>query len=122
MQSSKRLGAIAVAAFVSGLALSGVAQAQPPGMGEFNGRATLAAPAQAPESATIAGVAWRCEGDQCFGQGARRSAVDGLVRECKRVAAVIGPVASYKSRGRELTAGQLRACNRGAITLQTARR
>lgn len=122
MQSSKRLGAIAVAAFVSGLALSGAAHAQPPGLGEFNGQATLAAAGQAPESATIAGVDWRCEGDQCFGRAARRSAVDGLVKECKRVAAVIGPVASYKSRGRELTSGQLRACNRGAITLQTARR
>lgn len=121
MQSIKLVGAIAVAAFVSGLSMTGTAHAQPPGTGEFNGQATLAAPAQAPQTATIAGVAWRCEGDQCFGQAARRSGVDGLVKECKRVAAVVGPISSYKSRGRELTAGQVRACNRGAITMQTAR-
>jgi len=116
MQSLKLLGAIAVAVVVSG-----TAHAQPPGVGAFNGQAVLKAPAQAPQEATIAGVAWRCEGEQCFGQASRRSGVDGLVKECKRVAAVVGPVASYKSRGRELTAGQIRACNRGAITLQTAR-
>ncbi|WP_309089389.1 hypothetical protein [Phenylobacterium sp.] len=116
MQSLKLMGAIAAAAFVSG-----AAYAQTPAAGAFNGQATLAAPAQAPQEATIAGVAWRCEGDQCIGQAASHASVDGLVKECKRVAAVVGPIASYKSRGRELTAGQVRACNRGAITLQTAR-
>lgn len=114
MQSFRMLGAIAVsAAFVSGAAL---AQPQP-----FKGEATVQNPATAPHEATISGVAWRCEGDQCLGEAARRPNLDGLVRECKKVAAVIGPVASYKSRGRELTAGQLRACNRGAIQIQTAR-
>jgi hypothetical protein len=121
MQSLKRVGAIAVAAFAASLSLSAAAYAQQPGTSEFNGQAKLAAPAQAPQSATIAGVAWRCEGDQCFGQAARHASVDGLVKECKRVAAVVGPISSYKSRGRELTAGQVRACNRGAITMQTAR-
>ncbi|WP_257816491.1 hypothetical protein [Phenylobacterium sp. J367] len=43
------------------------------------------------------------------------------MRECKKVAAVIGPVASYKSRGRDLTIGQLRACNKAAVQIQTAR-
>lgn len=121
MQSFRFVGAIAAAAVVSGICASGAAYAQPPGTGEFSGQATLAAPAQAPQSATINGVAWRCEGDQCSGHAARRNGVDGLVKECKRVAAVVGPVASYKSRGRELTAGQVRACNRGAVTIQTAR-
>jgi hypothetical protein len=120
MQSFRIVGAIAAAVFVSG-ATFGAAYAQPPGAGEFNGQATLAAPAQAPQEATINGVAWRCEGDQCSGYAVRRAGVDGLVKECKRVAAVVGPIASYKSRGRELTAGQVRACNRGAITIQTAR-
>ena len=115
MQSFRMLSAIAAGAvFVSGAAYG---QTVP-----YKGEAKLVSATSAPREETIAGVAWRCEGDQCFGQGARRSAVDGLVKECKRVAAVIGPVASYKSRGRELTSGQLRACNRGAITLQTARR
>ncbi|WP_183281875.1 CC_3452 family protein [Phenylobacterium zucineum] len=121
MQSFRMLGAIAAAALVSGACVSGPAFAQTLSTGEFNGEATLKAPATAPREATIAGVAWRCEGDQCAGHASRRQGVDGLVKECKRVAAVVGPVSSYKSRGRELTAGQIRACNRGAVTLQTAR-
>ncbi|MCR5872926.1 hypothetical protein LRS10_01160 [Phenylobacterium sp. J426] len=121
MQSFRTVGAIAAAVLVTGMAAPGAASAQPPLAGEFSGQATLASPAQAPPEATINGVAWRCEGDQCSGYAARRAGVDGLVKECKRVAAVVGPVSSYKSRGRELTAGQVRACNRGAITIQTAR-
>ncbi|MGA0605401.1 CC_3452 family protein [Phenylobacterium sp. VNQ135] len=121
MQSFRVVGAMAAAALVSGLAVAGAAHAQAARTGEFGGEATLASPAHAPPSATIDGVAWRCEGDQCLGHAARRSGADGLVKECKRVAAVVGPIASYKSRGRELTAGQVRACNRGAVTIQTAR-
>jgi len=112
MQSFRILGAIAAAAFVSA-----TAYAEPPAAGS---QAVLAAPASAAE-AVVDGVAWRCEGARCAG-AVRRSGADGLVKECRRVAAVIGPVASYSSGGRELTAGQIRACNRGAVTIQTARR
>ena len=117
MQSSTTLGAIAAAAMFA----SGAAYAQPPGGEGFSGEAVLATPATAPREAVINGVAWRCEGDQCAGQADRRAGVDGLVRECKRVVAVIGPVSSYKSRGRELSDGQVRACNRGAVQIHTAR-
>lgn len=109
MQNFRILGALAAAAFVSG-----AAHAQVPG-----GEAMLVAPAAA-QQAVVDGVAWRCEGKQCAGAG-RQSAGNGLVKECRRVAAVIGPVASYSSGGRQLTAGQVRACNRAAATIQTAR-
>jgi hypothetical protein len=114
MQSFRMLGAMAAGAvFVSGAAF-----AQAPG---FKGEARLLAPASAPHEEVISGVAWRCDGDQCVGAAQRKANLDGLVRECKKVVAVIGPVASYKSGGRELTDGQLRACNKGAIQMQTAR-
>jgi hypothetical protein len=114
MQSFKIMGAIAAGAvFVSGAAF-----AQVPG---YKGEAKLLTPATAPHEEVIAGVAWRCDGDQCVGAAARKANLDGLVRECKKVVAVVGPVASYKSGGRELTDGQLRACNKGAIQMQTAR-
>jgi hypothetical protein len=109
------LGAIAVAAFVSG-----AAYAQP--QGEPNGQATLAQPAAAAKEANVGGVAWRCDGVECAGRGTPRAANAGLVAECKKVAAVIGPVSSYRSRGHELTSGQIRACNRGAIRIQTVSR
>ena len=115
MQSFKMLCAIAAsAAFVSGAA---VAATPAP----YKGEAKLVTPASAPREAVIAGVAWRCEGDACQGAAERRTNLDGLVRECKKVVAVVGPVASYRSGPRELSEGQLRACNKGAIQIQTAR-
>ena len=114
MQSSKRLSAIAAGAvLVSGAAY---AQAAP-----YKGEARLASAASAPREETISGVAWRCDGDACTGAAARKGNLDGLVRECKKVVAVVGPVAAYKSGARALDDGQLRACNRGAVQVQTAR-
>ena len=114
MQSFRMLGAMAAGAvFVSGAAF-----AQAPG---YKDEARLATPAAAQRENVIAGVAWRCEGDQCQGASARRTNLDGLVRECKKVVAVIGPVSSYRSGGRELDDSQLRACNHGAVQIQTAR-
>lgn len=100
---------------------AGAAMAQPPGSVDFNARATLASASGAPQEATINGVSWRCDGGQCRGVGERVANADNIVRECKRVAAVIGPVASYQNRGRDLTDGQLKACNR-ASEVQTARK
>jgi hypothetical protein len=108
------LSAIAAGAVL----VSGAAYAQ---QTPYKGEARLVNPAAAPREETIAGVAWRCEGDACSGTAARKGNLDGLVRECKKVVAVVGPVAAYKSGGRRLDEGQLRACNRGAVQLQTAR-
>ena len=97
---------------------AGPAFAQAPA---HRGEAQLVTPAVTPVERTIEGVAWRCDGDQCQGASTRKGNLDGLVRECKKVVAEIGPVARYKSGPRELSAGQLRACNKGAIQMQTAR-
>lgn len=114
MQNFRCVSAIAAMAVFA----AGGAFAQTTG---YKGEARLANPATAPVQQTIAGVAWRCDGDACQGETARKNNVDGVVRECRKVVAVIGPVASYKSGARELTDGQIRACNRGAIQVQTAR-
>jgi hypothetical protein len=97
---------------------AGSAFAQAPG---YKGEARLVTPTTVPVEQTIAGVNWRCDGQACQGAAARKGTLDGVVRECKKVVAVIGPVASYRSGARELTDGQLRACNKGAIQMQTAR-
>jgi len=114
MQNFRCVSAIAAMAVFA----SGSAFAQAP---EYKGEAKLVSPALTPVEQVIEGVAWRCDGDQCAGAAKRKSNLDGVVRECKKVVAVIGPVASYKSGARELSDGQLRACNKGAIQLQTAR-
>lgn len=114
MQSFRMLGAIAAGAVF----VSGAAYAQTAG---YQGEARLSEPAAAPREAVIAGVAWRCDGDRCQGAAERKTNLDGLVRECKKVVAVVGPVASYRSGARELSDGQVRACNKAAIRMQTAR-
>ncbi|MCC7268762.1 MAG: hypothetical protein IT546_15690 [Caulobacteraceae bacterium] len=43
-----------------------------------------------------------------------------MVKECRKTAAVIGPVKGYTTRGRDLTKGDLRACNTGAAELAKA--
>jgi len=113
MQSFRMLAIAAATVLVSG---ASYAQSVP-----YKGEARLVNPASAPREETIAGVAWRCEGDACIGTAARKGNLDGLVRECKKVVAVVGPVAAYRSGARILDEGQLRACNRGAVQLQTAR-
>lgn len=114
MQSFRMLSAIAAGAvLVSGAAYG---QAVP-----YKGEARLVNATSAPREDTIAGVAWRCEGDACLGTAARKANLDGLVRECRKVVAVMGPVTSYTSGGRVLDSGQLRACNAGASKPQTAR-
>jgi hypothetical protein len=118
MQNFRCVRAIVAGAALVQLAAVGAAFAQSPA---YSGQARLVTPATAPVEQTISGVAWRCEGAECQGAAARKGNLDGVVRECKKVVAVIGPVASYKSGARELTDGQLRACNKGAIQLQTAR-
>lgn len=115
MQNIKMLSAIAAGAVL----VSGAAFAQTAG---FKGEAKLVAATSAPREETIAGVAWRCEGDACIGTAARKGNLDGVVRECKKVVAVIGPVASYKTGGRQLSDGELKACNRGAAAAQTVAR
>lgn len=97
------------------------AMAQPPGGVDFNARATLASAVPSPKEASINGVNWRCDGDQCRGVAERNGTADNIVRECKRVVAVIGPVSSYANRGRDLTAGQIKACNK-ASDVQTAQK
>jgi hypothetical protein len=77
----------------------------------FKAEATLATPVSAPVEAVISGVTWKCDGDRCVGEAERHSSLDNPVRECKKVAAQVGPLAGYVTRGRELTGGGLKACN-----------
>ncbi|PZQ63602.1 MAG: hypothetical protein DI570_08375 [Phenylobacterium zucineum] len=116
MQNFRCVQAIAVATAVFA---SGAAFAQTAG---FRGEATLKSAATAPQEAVIAGVPWRCDGEACAGSAARKGNLDGLVRECRKVVSVIGPVSSYRSGGRELSDGQLRACNKASAQVLTAQK
>jgi len=115
MQSSWRVCAAAavMAAFAGGTALAGPSA-------PYRGEATLAAGATASRTETIAGATWTCDGAACVGVAPRKANLDAPVRECKKVAAVLGPVTAYRSGARELSESQLRACNKGAGEVHAA--
>ena len=63
----------------------------------------------------IDGINWHCTGDKCVGtMVGRRSVTGSRMEECRKVAAVIGRLASFSSRGKELTKRDLDNCNRSA--------
>jgi hypothetical protein len=101
-----------MAVFVSGSAFAATPA--------FRGEAKLVSAATAPRTETIEGVQWTCDGAACTGVAQRKANLDGPVRECKKVVAVLGAVSAYKTGPRELTAGQIRACNAGAAEVETA--
>ena len=76
----------------------------------YHAEAKLAAPAAAPITATVSDVSWKCEGDACVGQ-AIRAPLDNPMRECRKVAGAVGPLAAFTSRGQTMDAGDLKACN-----------
>lgn len=100
----------AAAATVGSLLIAGNAFAA---VGPYHAEAKLAgAPATA--TATIADANWTCQGDTCVGEAIHRGSLDGPVRECKKVAAVLGPVAAYTTGGLKLQDGDLKVCNTAA--------
>lgn len=94
-------------ALALGLVLAGPSAAQ-----TFQGTAKLATPVSAPTSAIVEGVEWRCEGDTCRGSGERRAKLDSFMKECRKVAAAVGPLTAYTSRGHSLTDRNVATCNR----------
>jgi hypothetical protein len=100
------------AAAVLMCASAGSMAAAPP----FAGEATLAKAVAAPSEVQVDGVTWRCEGAKCVGRAERRSTLDSQVKECRKVAAALGELTAYTSRGREMTKGSVSTCNRLAAS------
>jgi hypothetical protein len=65
-----------------------------------------------PQEVLVEGVTWRCEGNSCTGKAENRSSLNSFVKDCRKVAEVVGPLAAYTSKGRNATTGEIRACNR----------
>lgn len=96
-----------VALFAAAVAISQPAKAE-------SAHAKLATPVASVSVAEVDGVQWRCEGEVCTGAGERKTTLDSLMKACRKVSAALGPLAAYESRGREMTPGALKACNRAA--------
>lgn len=59
-------------------------------------------------------VSWTCVGDRCVGTGPKR--LDSMMRECRKVSAAVGPLASFERSGRKMSARDVATCNRLART------
>ena len=59
-------------------------------------------------------INWRCTGDKCVGTPVGRKSPGSRMDECRKVAAALGKLSSFSSRGKELTKRDLDSCNRGA--------
>jgi hypothetical protein len=65
-------------------------------------------------STEIDGINWQCSGDKCVGTAVRRGARGSRMDECRKVAATLGKLASFSSRGKPLNERDLENCNRVA--------
>ena len=99
-----------------GLAVSALAPAASAASsaGAYYAEASLATAAPAATDREVDGVKWTCEGDKCVGKAERRSSLDSYMKECRKVAANLGKLTRFFSRGREMSARDLDNCNRAA--------
>lgn len=84
--------------------------------GPFQAEATLATAVPSATDKDVDGVSWHCEGDKCVGKAERRNSLDSYMKECRKVAAALGKLTRYSSRGREMSASDLANCNRAAAS------
>ena len=78
----------------------------------FVGAATLVNAVAAAQELQVEGVIWHCTGDSCVGKAETRSSLNSFVKDCRKVAEIVGPLAAYTGNGRTATKGEIRACNR----------
>jgi hypothetical protein len=98
-----------------GLGASGVVPtAGAASAGPYQAEATLATAVPSATDKDVDGVSWRCEGDKCVGKAERRNSLDSYMKECRKVAAALGKLTRFYSRGREMSQRDLDNCNRAA--------
>lgn len=82
--------------------------------GAYQAEATLATAVPSATDKDVGGVSWRCEGDKCIGKAERYSSLDSYMKECRKVAASLGKLTRFYSRGRQMSERDLNNCNRAA--------
>ena len=101
---------------VIGLGAGGIAPAAyaASAAGPYQAEATLVTAVQSAADKDVGGVNWRCEGLKCVGKAERHSSLDSYMKECRKVAAALGKLTRFYSRGREMSERDLNNCNRAA--------
>jgi hypothetical protein len=113
MTIGKSMTSSVLAICMMGLAMMdpGVAAAAAPA---YHAEASLEQPVSAASDTDVDGVNWRCEGDKCVGKAERRASLDSYMKECRKVAAALGKLSGFTSRGRPMSKRDLDNCNRAA--------
>jgi len=81
---------------------------------DYQALASLERAVPATTDTEIDGVNWRCTGDKCVATPVGGKSPGSGMPECKKMAAALGRVASFSSRGKELSKRDLDSCNRSA--------
>lgn len=79
----------------------------------FRAQAKLVTPVTAPTTQVISSVEWKCEGDACLGVSKYAPGLDSFMKQCRKVRAVLGPLAAYSSRGNKMSDTDVANCNAG---------
>jgi hypothetical protein len=82
--------------------------------GKFHGEAQLATAVAQPSEATIKGITWHCESSRCTASAEDWPGLDSFVKQCRVVAADLGPLTSFRSGGRVASKSELNTCNQSA--------
>ena len=104
-----RMLVMASAVAVCTLAMSNLVSAGAPA---YAAQAVLVTPVSTPSETEVAGIKWRCDGDQCEGKGNRQGNMDSYMKECRKVAEALGELSSYSSRGRTMSKRDVENCNK----------
>jgi len=99
-----------------GLGASAIVPAAQAAPSAYQAEATLATAVASATDKEVDGVTWHCEGDKCVGKAERRNSLDSYMKECRKVAAGLGKLTRFYSRGREMSAPDLENCNRAAAS------
>jgi hypothetical protein len=81
---------------------------------DYQAAASLERALPASTDTEIDGINWRCTGDKCVGTPVGRVASGSRMDECRKVAAALGRLSSFATRGKELSKRDLDTCNRVA--------
>jgi len=81
---------------------------------EIRAEALLERALPATTDTEIDGLSWRCTGDKCVATPVAGRKTGSGLDQCKKLAATMGKVASFASRGKEISKRDLDNCNRGA--------
>jgi hypothetical protein len=93
------------------LGVLGVTQAR---AADYQAEAQLQRAQPATTDTEIDGVNWHCSGAKCVATPVSRRSAGSRMDECKKLAAALGRLSSFSSRGKELSKRDLDNCNRGA--------